>query len=98
MSVDCNDCKREMKQGNGCTLRYLQNSSSEMGIERIRVDFSKEPNRGYFCHDCNAMPGQLHHFGCDCERCPKCGGQLAGCGCWGAELKATSAVFDFPIL
>ena len=33
------------------------------------------------CHDCGAEEGQLHDMGCDCERCPFCGGQLITCGC-----------------
>lgn len=33
------------------------------------------------CRDCNVAPGGFHHPGCDKERCPKCGGQLIGCGC-----------------
>ena len=33
------------------------------------------------CHDCNALEGQIHEFGCDMERCPFCGGQLITCGC-----------------
>lgn len=33
------------------------------------------------CHDCAALSGQLHAFGCDAERCPKCGGQLLICDC-----------------
>ena len=34
------------------------------------------------CHDCVAREGELHVFGCDMERCPFCGGQLIGCGCF----------------
>jgi len=33
------------------------------------------------CHDCGALEGEIHKFGCDMERCPKCGYQLIGCDC-----------------
>jgi hypothetical protein len=33
------------------------------------------------CHDCGALEGQLHLYGCDMERCPFCLGQLITCGC-----------------
>jgi hypothetical protein len=33
------------------------------------------------CHDCSVLKGQLHASGCDAERCPRCSGQLAFCGC-----------------
>ena len=37
---------------------------------------------GEDCHDCNVSNGQLHHFGCDMERCPICKeGQLITCEC-----------------
>ena len=33
------------------------------------------------CHDCGAMPGELHKTGCDTERCAMCGGQFIACDC-----------------
>jgi len=33
------------------------------------------------CHDCGAIEGAVHQYGCDMERCPFCGNQLISCGC-----------------
>ena len=33
------------------------------------------------CHDCGVSEGQIHHDGCDMERCPFCGRQLISCSC-----------------
>jgi len=33
------------------------------------------------CHDCGVVAGELHLYGCDMERCPRCKGQRLGCEC-----------------
>jgi hypothetical protein len=49
---------------------------------------SFRPNRR--CGDCNALPGRVHHHGCDVEQCPACGGQCLGCDCvWAGEEHLT---------
>ena len=78
----CEDCKREMTPGGGCTMTHV--AKSEKGEEVLRItcggpgDWGDECPGGN-CGDCNADPGQIHHVGCDIERCPGCGGQMLGC-------------------
>jgi len=42
---------------------------------------SKETKKRTKCHDCMAIEGELHEYGCDMESCPFCGQQLIACGC-----------------
>jgi hypothetical protein len=53
-------------------------------FERIPYgeDQDGEPLPNPSCRDCTAAPGQFHVPGCCIERCPRCGGQAIGCGCF----------------
>jgi len=51
-----------------------------VGKVYTRVPF-KPDDPTWLCIDCEAADGQVHELGCDAENCPRCGGQLIGCGC-----------------
>ena len=79
----CKYCHQEKAPVNGCTV-----SNFSVGdVEYPRIKYGDE-TESYFdtsgdipCHDCNAKPGQIHHYGCDVEECPLCHEQLIGCEC-----------------
>jgi hypothetical protein len=67
-----------MLTAKGCIFGFI-GDSDDAAYERLRATWAKPGER---CPDCGAIAGELHHFGCDVERCPKCGGQLIGCECF----------------
>ncbi len=70
----CDDCGKEMALGSGCT----QQTVLVHGANILRLRYGSESSLP-FCHDCNVAAGQVHHLGCDVERCPVCGKQLISC-------------------
>jgi len=80
----CQDCEKEMIGAKSCSLK----------LRCIKIDGEIYPrNTDGFdfndtCHDCGIenRVGNLHHFGCDMEKCPKCGEQLISCNCKKEEI------------
>ena len=75
--VKCTDCKKEMQKATTCD----KNAIVVNGEVYLRnTEWFGSGNR---CHDCGIVnkKGNIHHFGCDMERCPRCGRQLISCNC-----------------
>lgn len=73
----CDYCEKEMKDKNtdSCLANDFVEFPNGEKLPSIPYDGNER------CHDCNVKNGGFHHIGCDMERCPKCEGQLIGCGC-----------------
>ena len=83
----CDFCAQEMtaETTNSCSQAVEFPDGTVMAPVRFSHDATER------CHDCNVMPGAVHHPGCDMERCPRCGGQLIGCGCLDPETASPPA-------
>lgn len=83
MGAVCKVCGKDMMKAKGCSIAKIHVGGKVYG--RIKVgdpgDFDEGAPSNTRCHDCNALFGQLHHWGCDAERCPACRHQLVSCDC-----------------
>ena len=92
--VKCPDCEQEMLTAQGCTLTCLEavvadkkpHAWRQVMYKRLRygADGYTDDIEHRRCHDCGAQRNNIHHMGCDMERCPACKGQLISCGCFEA--------------
>lgn len=84
MSSECEICGNEMDKGS-CVGKI--EIAFTMGNEEFKESYDRITFGGYGedtdtrCGDCAVEAGQIHHWGCDNERCPKCSGQALGCEC-----------------
>lgn len=78
-----------MAECEACNSEMLDPSVETCGARNVRIrGKTYRRNQTYFdqnyrCHDCNIVnhKGNVHHAGCDMERCPRCKGQIISCGC-----------------
>jgi len=77
----CKGCGKLMNTGSGCTVKQIE--IGDKSYERRKYE---DPDPNHPCHDCGVTVGQLHHPGCDWERCPKCGGQAIMCQAVGCRV------------
>ena len=75
----CTQCKKDMSapETESCVSELIKIGDTEYEPNTSSFDCNKR------CHDCNIVNegGNVHHPGCDMEKCPKCKGQLISCGC-----------------
>lgn len=70
----CPDCRREMRLAPSCVTTVVL-ALGDKTFDRVPHPASAAEG----CDSCGVKPGGVHHFGCDMERCPSCGGQLLMC-------------------
>ena len=83
MGAICGHCNGDMLAVDGCKILAVRVGGVDYTPIKVggEGDFFEGDNHDVRCGDCGAKYGHYHHPGCDCERCPVCGGQMIGCCC-----------------
>lgn len=73
----CDYCGKRFSKSNSCKLTRVKIGG------KIFDRGSNYFDSNTMCHDCGILnkKGNVHHFGCDMERCPNCKDQFAFCSC-----------------
>jgi hypothetical protein len=85
----CPGCGEELPSELGCTVTTI-----ELAGHPYPVLPHAGPAR---CEGCGTTMGGHHHGDCAHERCPRCGGLLAECGCVARMGAPTKEVFAWTI-
>lgn len=77
--MKCNHCNQEMLTAESCSKKHVNIDGTVFARDTSYFDHNER------CHDCGIInaPGNVHHMGCDVERCPVCHGQFISCDCNG---------------
>jgi hypothetical protein len=59
-----------------CPYEYVKIEGRYYKRDRGNIFDDMSDESGESCHDCGVIYGNVHHVGCDSERCPKCRGQI----------------------
>lgn len=82
---ECFACGQDMNTADGCdperTIEIDGETFDPLPYGESDYWDSTDTEPQGRCHDCGARVGNIHHPGCDMERCPNCGGQYFICEC-----------------
>ncbi len=75
----CKLCGQYPLEVDGCIDTYFTGGRlKRRKVHRAPYKGERNPGTGR-CPSCNVLIGQLHHLGCDVERCPLCERPLFSC-------------------
>lgn len=75
--VICKYCEENMGTADSCKHPLIKIGDAVYARDTTHFDKNER------CHDCGILnkKGNLHHVGCDMEKCPRCGEQAFCCDC-----------------